>query len=89
MAALSVTAAYKLLPQRTVPLTVALIGGASFAILWEVAKKIFFIYAEKAYYVSFIYGPLSTLMMFLFFVYYSALLFILIAEFVACSLDME
>lgn len=89
MAALTVTAAYKLLPQRTVPLTLALIGGASFAILWEVAKKLFFIYAEKAHYVSLIYGPLSTLMMFLFFVYYSALLFILIAEFVACSLDMK
>ena len=88
MAALTVTAAYKLLPQRTVPLSLALAGGGSFAILWEVAKKLFFIYAERAHYVSLIYGPLSTLMLFLFFVYYSALLFIIIAEFVACSLDM-
>lgn len=88
MAALTVSAAYKLLPQRPVPLSVALIGGALFAILWEVAKKILLIYAGKAHYVSLIYGPLSTLMMFLFFVYYSALLFIIIAEFLACSLDI-
>lgn len=89
MVALTVAAAYKLLPQRAVPLSVALIGGASFAILWEVAKKFLLIYAGKAHYMSLIYGPLSTLMMFLFFIYYSALLFIVIAEFLACTLDME
>lgn len=89
MAALTVATAYKLLPQRAVPLSVALIGGVSFAILWEIAKKLLLIYAGKAHYLSLIYGPLSTLMMFLFFVYYSALLFIIIAEFLACTLDIK
>lgn len=89
MVALTVTAAYKLLPQRTVPFSIALTGGASFAVLWEVAKKLFFIYTGKAHYLSLIYGSLTTLMLFLLFVYYSALLFIIIAEFVACRLDME
>lgn len=89
MVALTVTAAYKLLPQRKVSFSSAVIGGVSFAVLWEVAKKLFFIYSAKAHYMSLIYGPLSTLMLFLIFVYYSALLFIVIAELVACTLDME
>lgn len=89
MVALTVTAAYKFLPQRSVPLSVAFAGGVSFALLWEVAKKLFFIYVGKASYLSLIYGSLGTLMMFLLFVYYSALLFIVIAEFVACTLDMR
>lgn len=89
MVALTVTAAYKFLPQRSVPLSVAFAGGISFAVLWEVAKKLFFIYVGKASYFSLIYGSLGTLMMFLLFVYYSALLFIVIAELVACTLDMK
>jgi len=43
----------------------------------------------KAHYFSLIYGSLGALMMFLLFVYYSALLFIVIAEFVACTLDVK
>jgi membrane protein len=89
MVALTVTAAYKFLPQRKVPLSTAFLGGLSFAVLWEIAKKIFFIYAGSARYVSLIYGSLTTLMLFLFFVYYSALIFIVIAEFVACTLDIK
>ncbi len=89
MVMITVTAAYKFLPQRKVPLSTAFIGGLSFAVLWELAKKLFFIYAAKVHYLSLIYGSLTTLMLFLFFVYYSALLFIVIAEFLACSLDMK
>lgn len=89
MVALTVTAAYKFLPQRKVPLLIAFAGGVSFALLWEVAKKLFFIYVGKASYFSLIYGSLGTLMMFLLFVYYSALLFIVIAELVACTLDTK
>jgi len=89
MVAFTVTAAYKFLPQRKVPLSTAFAGGVSFAVLWEVAKKLFFIYIGKAHYFSLIYGSLGALMMFLLFVYYSALLFIVIAEFVACTLDVK
>lgn len=89
MVMITVTAAYKFLPQRKVPLPTAFIGGISFAAFWELAKKLFFVYAAKAHYLSIIYGSLTTLMLFLFFVYYSALLFIVIAEFLACSLDMK
>lgn len=89
LVALTVTTAYKLLPQRKVPLSTAFAGGVSFAVLWEVAKKLFFIYIGKAHYFSLIYGSLGALMMFLLFVYYSALLFIVIGEFVACTLDVK
>lgn len=89
MVALTVTAAYKFLPQRKVSFPIALAGGVSFAILWEIAKKLFFIYVKKVNYLSLIYGSLGTLMMFLMFVYYSALIFIVIAEFVACTLDVK
>lgn len=89
MVMLTVAAAYKFLPQRDVPLPIAFTGGVSFAVLWEVAKKLFFIYVGKARYFSLIYGSLGTFMLFLLFVYYSALLFIIIAEVVACALDMN
>lgn len=89
MVSLTVTAAYKFLPQRKVPLSIAFSGGVSFAVLWEVAKKLFFIYTENVKYLTLIYGSLTTMMFFLLFVYYSALLFIVIAEFVACTLDTK
>lgn len=89
MVAITVTIAYKLLPQRTVPLSFALTGGVSFALLWEAAKKVFFIYIGKTHYFSLVYGSLGALMMFLLFVYYSALLFIIIAEVLATVLDIK
>lgn len=89
MVALTVAASYKFLPQRKVPLSLALSGGISFAALWEIAKKLFFIYMSRVDYFSLIYGSLGALMMFLLFVFYSAMLFIFIAEILACVLDMQ
>lgn len=89
MVALTVSASYKFLPQRKVPLLFALSGGISFAVLWEIAKKLFFIYMSSVKYFSLIYGSLGALMMFLLFVFYSAMLFIFIAEILACVLDMR
>ncbi|MBI5682978.1 MAG: YihY/virulence factor BrkB family protein [Deltaproteobacteria bacterium] len=89
MVAITVTAAYKFLPQRKVPISLAFAGGISFAILWEIAKKLFFIYMGSVSYLNLIYGSLGTLMMFLLFVFYSALLFIFIAEVLTGILDVR
>ena len=89
MVILAVTSAYKFLPQRHVPLSLAAAGGVSFTILWEIAKRLFIIYMGSVKYFNVIYGSLGVLMIFLLFIFYSAVIFIFIAEVLACILDTK
>ena len=62
------------LPESRVSFLVALFCGMLGSVLWEVAKWGFTIYVFKVARTSYFYGSLSAMMIFLLWVYYSALL---------------
>jgi uncharacterized BrkB/YihY/UPF0761 family membrane protein len=52
-------------------------------VLWEIAKQLFRLYILRVGIYDQIYGPLSVLFAFVMFVYYSAVVFVLGAAYVA------
>ncbi len=73
---------YRHLPHRPIPRGAALAGALLASVLWETAKQLFRLYILKVGVYDQIYGPLGALVAFVMFVYYSAIVFILGAEYV-------
>jgi membrane protein len=78
--------AYHYVPRRRPRVWAALVGAILAASLWEVAKQLFRLYIRKVGVYDQIYGPLGVLVAFVMFVYYSAIVFVFGAAYVA-SLD--
>jgi membrane protein len=77
---------YRYVPRRRPRMWTALIGGMLAGGLWEVAKQLFRIYIRNIGVYDQIYGPLGVLVAFVMFIYYSAIVFVFGAAYVA-SLD--
>jgi membrane protein len=77
---------YHYVPRRRPRVWAALVGGLLAAVLWEVAKQLFRLYIRNVGVYDQIYGPLGVLVAFVMFVYYSAIVFVFGAAYVA-SLD--
>ena len=78
----AVTCLYRYLP-RTRPLwRDAAVGGMIFALLWEGAKHLFSIYVPSLTVYSRMYGSLLVVVLFLLWVYYSAVLLLFSAAIV-------
>ena len=73
---------YRHLPNRRIPRGAALAGALLASVLWEAAKQLFRLYIVTVGVYDQIYGPLGALVAFVMFVYYSAIVFILGAEYV-------
>lgn len=78
--------AYRFVPRRRVSPGVALAGAILASLLWEVAKQLFRLYIQHVGLYDQIYGPLGILVAFVMFMYYTAVVFVFSAAFVA-SLD--
>lgn len=74
---------YRYVPARRVRAVPALAGALLAALLWEIAKQLFRIYILRIGLYAQIYGALSVLVAFVMFVYYSAVVFVLGAAYVA------
>src|SRR2546428_12517527 len=71
------------MPYRRVGVGPALAGGIVAAILWEIAKQLFGLYIRQVGVYDQIYGPFAALVAFIMFVYYSAVVFVVGAAYVA------
>jgi membrane protein len=74
---------YRYVPRRRPRPLSALVGGVLAGLLWEVAKQLFRLYIRKVGVYDQIYGPLGVLVAFVMFVYYSAVVFVFGAAYVA------
>ena len=74
---------YRYMPYRRVGVGPALAGGIVAGILWEVAKQLFRLYIRQVGVYDQIYGPFAVLIAFIMFVYYSAVVFVMGAAYVA------
>ena len=73
---------YRFVPRLPVSFRAALAGAVLASFLWEVAKQLFRLYIVHVGVYDQIYGPLGVLVALVMFVYYSAIAFVLGAEFV-------
>ena len=74
---------YRYLPRRRVRPGAALAGAVLASVLWEVAKRLFRLYVRSVAVYGQIYGPLGVLIAFVMFVYYTCVVFVLGACYVA------
>lgn len=74
---------YRYLPFRRVRARAALAGAVLAGLLWEAAKQLFRLYVLRFALYDQIYGPLSVLAAFVMFAYYSAVVFVFGAAYVA------
>lgn len=74
---------YRYVPYRRVSRSSALAGAVVAAVLWEIAKQLFRLYIRNVGLYDQIYGPLGVLVAFVMFVYYSAIVFVFGAAWVA------
>ena len=77
---------YRYVPRRRPRQSAALVGAIVSALLWEVAKQLFRLYIRRVGVYDQIYGPLAVLVAFVMFVYYTCIVFVFGAAYVA-SLD--
>lgn len=74
---------YRYVPYRRPRMWPALAGALLASLLWEVAKQLFGLYIRQLGVYDQIYGPLGVLVAFVMFVYYSAIVFVFGAAYVA------
>jgi membrane protein len=77
---------YRYVPRRRPGKVPSLVGAVLTAILWEIAKGLFRLYIRRVGVYDQIYGPLGVLVAFVMFVYYTCIVFVFGAAYVA-SLD--
>jgi len=77
---ITVAMLYKLLPKKRIRVPDALSGALFTAVFIEVAKHLFTLYVLNVFKFGTIYGPLSALVIFLLWVFYSASIFLIGAE---------
>lgn len=75
---------FTILPAATVHVRAALLGASFAALAWELAKAAFAAYTSQAVFYSSVYGTLSTVPVFLLWVYTSWLIFLYGAEICHC-----
>ena len=75
--------AYRYVPRRQVRVVPALAGAILASVLWEIAKQLFRLYIRQVGVYDQIYGPFAALVAFIMFVYYSAVVFVVGAAYVA------
>lgn len=78
---IAVASVFKIMAGDRITIKHAFLGSAIFSVLWEGAKHTFALYI--AYFGTF-YGSISALMILLLWIYYSAVIFLLSAEFLVC-----
>jgi membrane protein len=78
---------YLYVPYRPVRVRAALAGAAVTSLLWEGARQLFLIYVRRFAFYDQIYGPLGVLAAFVMFVYYSAVVWVFGAAYVAAVDD--
>ena len=71
---------YKFIPYRKIPNFPAFIGALTSAVLWEVSKHLFDIYIKNYTSLEKIYGSFGTIVILLFWIYYSAFILLIGAE---------
>lgn len=74
---------YRYLPRRRIRTGSALAGAVLASLLWEVAKRLFRLYVRNVALYGQLYGPLGVLVAFVMFVYYTCVVFVLGACYVA------
>lgn len=74
---------YRYVPYRRVRVGAALAGAIVTTLLWEIAKQLFRLYIRNVGVYDQIYGPLGILVAFVMFVYYTAIVFVFGAAYVA------
>lgn len=74
---------YRFLPDRRVRRGSAIAGALLTSVLWEAAKQLFRFYIREFGLYDRIYGPLGVLVAFVMFVYYTMIVFVLGAAYVA------
>ena len=72
---------YKIIPNKRVHITSALQAALFASLLWELAKHLFAWYVAHLAQYSFFYGSLSTLVIFVFWVFYSSTILVVGGEF--------
>ena len=77
------TAIYKIIPNLKVAFQHALVGGASAALLFEVAKHFFAWYIGRTSHYSVIYGSLEAIVILILWVFYSSTILLFCAEVVS------
>jgi membrane protein len=78
--------AYHYVPRRRPSVVASLIGAVLAAMLWELAKQLFGLYIRRFGVYDQIYGPFGVLVAFVMFTYYTSIVFVFGAAYVA-SLD--
>lgn len=78
--------AYHYVPRRRPSVVASLIGAVLAAMLWELAKQLFGLYIRRFGVYDQIYGPFGVLVAFVMFAYYTSIVFVFGAAYVA-SLD--
>lgn len=81
--------AYRVLPCRRLPDRPLLIGALVASALWEVTRLLFGFYVDRFAHFSMVYGPISSLIAFLFWIYVTSMLFLLGAEVAGILVDGE
>ncbi len=71
---------FRLVPSRRPPLRPVVLSSLVTAVFWELAKFLFRLYVEGANNFTALYGSLGLLAVFIFWVYYSSLIFVLGGE---------
>jgi len=74
---------YRHLPRQRIRWNTALAGAVLASLLWEVAKRLFRLYVRNVAVYGQIYGPLGVLVAFVMFVYYTCVVFVFGACYVA------
>ena len=83
LSALMLYLGYRYLPRRRIRAGSALAGAVLASLLWEIAKRLFRLYVRNVAFYGQIYGPLGVLVAFVMFVYYTCVVFVLGACYVA------
>jgi membrane protein len=78
---------YKFIPYRKIPNFPAFIGALISAILWELSKHLFDIYIKNYTSLEKIYGSFGTIIILIFWIYYSAFILLIGAE-IGFNLEM-
>jgi len=82
------TVMFRIMPTTQIRFPFALVGGVIFVNLWYVAKIAFHWYVENIAVFNIVYGTLGTLIIVVLWIYYSANILLISAEFISVGQDL-